>query len=146
MEIYEIQPASNSIFFMVIPLFLILLFILFLILFAFFSSKNAKFLINENTLEIKASVYSRRILLNEIKRDEVKLLNLMEDSSWSIKWRTNGIGLLGYNEGWYTLKNGQKGLLFLTSKEKVVLIPTIHNYFIMISPKDPIDFIQALKQ
>ncbi len=146
MKIFEIQPASNSVLFIIVPISLLLIFIIFVLIFALISAKNAKFIISENTLDIKASFYSRKIALAEIKIKEIKLINLATDTNWNPKWRTNGIGLFGYNEGWFKLKNGIKGLLFITRKNEVVLIPTINNYYILVSPKNPTEFIQALQE
>jgi len=146
MKVFEIQPASNSILFIIIPLTILLLVILFIFVYAFIASKNTKFIIAEKTLDIQASLYSRKIQLDQIKRNEIKLVNIINNLNWSPKWRTNGIGFSGYKEGWFKLHNGEKGLLFMTDKRKVVLIPTINNYYIMVSPTNPTEFIQALSQ
>jgi hypothetical protein len=146
MKIFEIQPASNSSLFIIIPVSLVVIGVLILLIFAFVASKNSKFIIDENTLRIEASFYSRTIPLNEIIRKEIKLLNLGNKSEWDPALRSNGIGLFGYSEGWFRLRNGSKGLLFLTRKNDVALIPTVNKYFIMASPKNPKEFIQAMQE
>ena len=38
-------------------------------------------------------------------------------------WRTDGAGLPGYGGGWFQLGNGDKALLFVTDKRRVIFCP-----------------------
>ena len=145
MKIYEIQPASNSTLFLIVPIVVLLLFIVLFLFYAFISSKTAKFIINDGVLEIKATLYSTKMPINDLKRNEIKIINLLEDKSWSLKWRLNGIGLIGYSEGWFRLNNKEKALAFVTNQKEVVLIPTIKDYYLLVSPKNPNEFVRELK-
>ena len=145
MKIFEIQPSSNTVLFVVIPLCLLLLALIVLVAAFYASSKRAGFAINNDELEIRATLYSRKVPLAEIRREGIEPVDLEEDAGLKVKWRTNGIALPGYSEGWFRLKNGKKALLFVTDKKKLVLVPTVHDYIIIVSPADPAEFIRALK-
>ena len=145
MKIFEIQSSSNTVLFVVIPLCLLLLALIVLVAAFYASSKRAVFAINNDELEIRATLYSRKVPLAEIRREGIEPVDLEEDAGLKVKWRTNGIALPGYSEGWFRLKNGKKALLFVTDKKKLVLVPTVHDYIIIVSPADPAEFIRALK-
>ena len=58
--------------------------------------------------------------------------------------RTNGVGLPNYQGGWFRLKNGAKGLVFLTDSSRAVIVPTSEGYTLLASPEDPDGFLAAL--
>jgi hypothetical protein len=79
--------------------------------------------------------YGRSIAIEDIKVNDIKQVDLHNERDYGIKWRTNGIGLPHYQVGWMQLNNGNKALVYLTDKTKVVLIPT-NNYDVLISTDD----------
>jgi hypothetical protein len=56
-----------------------------------------------------------------------------------------GTGLPGYSAGWFSLRNGEKALLFVTDRSRVVRIPTRDGYSLMVSPRHPQAFMEALR-
>ncbi|MDD5459930.1 MAG: PH domain-containing protein [Phycisphaerae bacterium] len=56
--------------------------------------------------------------------------------------RTNGIGMPGYGEGWFRLKDWRKALLYVTDRRRVVVIPTT-DFLVLISVKNPQEFIDT---
>ena len=145
MKVFEIQPSSNTILVMLIPLCILLLAVMVLLAACYVSSKRASFTINNGTLEISATLYGRKIPLSEIRKEDVARINPREDAGLQTKWRTNGIGLPGYSEGWFRLKNGKKALLFVTDKNRSILVPTKKDYVLIVSPADPDEFIRAIQ-
>ena len=143
---FDITPATSApiIFISAISLFLVLI----LVLFAFigYSVRNTKFEVSEQGLRIKGGIYGRFIPKDEITREEVKIINLNLQKEYKPKLRTNGIGLPGYSEGWFKLKNNEKALLFVTDYSKVVYIPTRQNYSVMLSVSEADEFYQVTKQ
>ncbi len=110
-----------------------------------YSSQQVKFEIDQQQLMIKGDLYGRNIPLNSLVIDEAKVIELDKSSAYRPHWRTNGIGLPGYRSGWFKLKNGEKALLFVTEFKEVVYIPTLDNYSVLMSVKNPDDFLKALK-
>ena len=51
----------------------------------------------------------------------------------------------GYKSGWFKLRNGEWGLLFITNPERVALVPTSAGYSVLLSVADPQQFVAALR-
>jgi hypothetical protein len=147
---FPIFPIEKSLAWILLPIavFIVVLCLSIVILFGFiiYSSGNAGFILETDGIKIKASLYSRTIPYNIIKKDEIKIINLNENYEFKIGFRSNGIGLPGYLEGWFKMQNGRKALLFVTKKENVVYIPTTKDYNVLLSPIKPEEFINQLKQ
>ena len=77
---------------------------------------------------------------------EAVVTDLNTDTDHQPKWRTMGTGLPGYAAGWFKLRNGTKGLLYVTDRTHVARIPTTEGYIVMLSVSDPAALIDALKQ
>lgn len=143
---FEIAPASSIpyIFLAVIGLILVLLLALFV--YTGYSMKNGRFEVTDQGLAIKTGAYGRFIPKEIIVRENVRTLNLNTFDEYKPRWRTNGIGLPGYSEGWFKLKNGEKALLFVTDSSKVVYIPTTKGYSIILSPQNPEQLAYTVKE
>ena len=143
---FGIIPASGAslITLMVIGVFLLL----FLGLFAFigYSARNTKFEVSDEGLRIKGGIYGRFIPREEITEENIKLLDLNLSPEYKPRTRTNGIGLPGYSEGWFKLKNDEKALLFVTDHLNVVYIPTNQGYSVLLSVSNSEEFIQSVEQ
>jgi hypothetical protein len=116
-------------------------------LFAYFgySARNTRFVLTNDGLRIKGCFYGRTIPKDLLVAQDVQILDLVHDKTHSPKIRRNGVGLPGYLEGWFKLKSGEKALLFLTNKEKAVYIPTNNSFSIILSPKQPEEFLKAIR-
>ncbi len=142
---FDITPATSApiIFISAISLFLILV----LGLFAFigYSSRNTKFEISDQGLQIRGGIYGRFIPKETIITDNIQTLNLNTYPEYKPRIRTNGIGLPGYAEGWFRLKNNEKALLFVTDRSNVVYIPTTQNYSVLLSISNSDEFRQSIE-
>ena len=69
------------------------------------------------------------------------ILDLTKNKEFSPKWRTLATGLPGYSSGFFRLHNGEKTLVFLTQRNKVVYLPTTENYSLVLSLDEPEKFI-----
>lgn len=73
-------------------------------------------------------------------------MDLTESPNYRPVWRTNGAGLPGYGSGWFQLENGDKALIFVTDKRRVVYLPTREGYSLLLSVPEPEKFLEALRQ
>ena len=48
--------------------------------------------------------------------------------------------------GWFTLKNNEKALVFLTSPSKVVYLPTTEGFSLLLSIEKAGDFVRELQE
>jgi hypothetical protein len=141
--ITQASPAASWTTTLSIPLFLALAG-----LFGYFtfSVKHAKFVLNDVGLHIKNDIYGRIIPKEQLKVSLARIVDLTVDEEYKPKMRTNGLGLPGYQSGWFRLKNGEKALMFLTDRKQAIYIPTINNYSLLISPENPEGFLEDVKR
>ncbi len=140
-----IPAASKSLWFFAI-ISLVLVGVLVLMVWLAWSMQHVRFTVSNEGLRLQGDLYGRLIPLKSLKLDEAVVTNLNTDKDHQPKWRTMGTGLPGYAAGWFKLRNGQKGLLFVTDRTHVVRIPTTEGYTVMLSVAEPTALIDALKQ
>jgi hypothetical protein len=95
-------------------------------------------------LEIRGSVYGRRVPLSELELDGARVVDLTQASPLQLGFRSNGINLPGYSVGWFNLKNGERALTFVTDRKNVVYLPTRNRYALLLSVANPEAFLAAL--
>ena len=110
-----------------------------------YSSRRTTFEVTPESLAVRGTMYGRNISLSLIQANEVKVLDLREKGDYSPQWRTNGLGLPDYSLGWFTLKNGEKALLFLTDRSRVAYIPTSERFSLILSAREPEQLVQAVR-
>ena len=140
---FGIVPASNAPFIFIVAIGIF--FILLIGLFAFigYSARNVKFEVSEPGLRIKGGIYGRFIPKEAIVVEGVEIINLNVSPEYKPRIRTNGIGLPGYSEGWFKLRNKEKALLFVTDRSKVVYVPTNQGYSVLLSVEDSEEFYKS---
>jgi len=99
----------------------------------------------DGNLEVRVPVFGRTIPLASLDREHARIVALDATSDLRPRWRTNGLGLPGYQIGWYRLRDGSKALLALTSREHVLYIPTHDGYALLVSVERPEEALQALR-
>ncbi len=142
---YHIKPFNRIVF--VELLFMVLIIAIGAIFIYFgFSARNTKFVITDEGLRIKGALYGRSIDKKSLVAPDARIINLLDDTVYRPRIRTNGVGLPGYLEGWFRLKNKEKALLFLTNKAQVIYIPTKDGYSVMLSVTKPKVFLREVSQ
>jgi hypothetical protein len=118
------------------------------ILFAYigYASKHGKVYLSQAELGISGDLYKKKISLASLIRDRIELINLDRVSPYQPKWRTNGTALPGYLSGWYKLNNNEKAFLLVTSRDKVIYLPTTKNYSVLISVENSEEFLRYLAE
>ncbi|WP_170266736.1 PH domain-containing protein [Brevifollis gellanilyticus] len=139
-----IPAASKSLWFFAI-IGLVLLGALLLMGWLAWSMQHARFTVSSEGLRVQGDLYSRTIPLKSLVLDQATVTNLNTDKDHQPKWRTMGTGLPGYSAGWFKLRNGQKGLLYVTDRTRVARIPTTEGYTVLLSVEDPQALISALQ-
>jgi len=144
-RIFGIIPASSTSYLVLLAIGIVIILLVGFLAFIGYSSRNVSFEVSEQGLRISGGVYGRFIPRGEITGDGVKVINLNVDSEYKPKLRTNGIGLPGYAEGWFKLKNNEKALLFVTDRSNVVYVPTKKDYSVLLSVKEAEEFSELVK-
>jgi hypothetical protein len=111
-----------------------------------YQGKNATFSLTESGLTIRPGIYGRTVSKPDIITEEVHTIDLNYEKNYQPQWRTNGAGLPGYLSGWFSLKNGEKALMFVTNRSRVVYIPTRKKYAVMLSVQQAEEMVEAIRQ
>lgn len=118
-----------------------------MLLYTAYSSRNARFEIRREGLEISGSLYGRSIPREALAVDEAKIVNLASsEPSLQRASRTNGTSVPGWDEGWFRLSDGRKALLFVTDRSQVVYLPTTQGYLVLLSPMQAEMFLVTLRR
>ena len=144
-KIFGIIPASSGPYIFILVISFILICIVALFIFIGYSSRHVSFVVSDEGLRIRGAMYGRFIPSGDIVGEGVKVVNFEIDSEYKPKRRTNGIGLPGYSEGWFKLKNDEKALMFVTERSSVVYIPTTKDYSVLLSVREAEEFAGMIK-
>jgi hypothetical protein len=106
------------------------------------SATRPSVVVDEASLTLKAPFYGRSIDLPRIRFDEARVVNVDSSSDVRPKLRTNGIGLPGLGVGWFKLANGERALVALSSRNRVVYVPTDEGYSLLFSIERPEAFLE----
>lgn len=142
-DVFHVLPATGS------PLWLLGLIVALLLALAAglatiaLSTRGAPVELSAEGLRIRSPFYGRLISWREIDATTVRAVDLADEPGLRPGFRSNGIGLPGYQAGWFSLKNGRDGLLFLTDRGRVAVIPT-RTYTVLLSVEDPAAFVAAV--
>ena len=109
------------------------------------SSSAASVVIEEGALRVAVPIYGRSIAISQLDLQRGEVVELSSASELRPRLRTNGIGLPGYNVGWFRLKNGSKALLAVTSRQDVLHLPTREGYSLLVSARDAHRVLQTLR-
>ena len=144
-QVFPIVPAGTGAPWTTLAIALLLLGLLLLFGYIFYSTRNVTFEVSAEGLRIRGDLYGRLVPRGVLLLDQARVLNLSEQRDYSLSWRTNGIGLPGYSSGWFRLKNGEKALAFVTKKESVLYLPTREGYAVLLSTPEPQTLLAALQ-
>ncbi len=100
--------------------------------------------VHADKLTLSGSVYGRSIPRAELVTERLRIVDLNSDPELRFSYRQNGVGLPGYNVGWFKLKGGQRALAFVTDRREVVYLPTRNGYALLLSVRDRDAFARAL--
>ncbi len=105
------------------------------------SATRPSVVIDETQLTLKAPFYGRSIALDRIRFEEARVVNVDAGTEIRPTRRTNGLGLPGLGLGWFRLANGEKALVALSSRDRVVYVPTDEGYSLLLSIERPEAFL-----
>jgi hypothetical protein len=123
-EVFPIVPATSGPIIIFGIVGLILLSVLFLLAIFAYASRQAKFELSDEGLTIRGDLYGRRLPASSLIIGGAQALDLTENRDYALACRTNGAGFPGYSSGWFRLGNGEKALVFVTDRRRVVYLPT----------------------
>lgn len=142
---FDIAPPSSSVVLILGAISILLVALAVLFVWLSMSAAKLSVVVNTDSVQLKLPIYSRTIPLSQLALGQAQVTRIDKSSPLRPRIRTNGVGLPGYGVGWFKLKNGEKALLALTSREQVVYIPTRDGYSLLLSVRSPNQFLDQLR-
>jgi hypothetical protein len=143
---FSISPASaKPLWFMAIVI-IVLTSVLAFSIYEGYSALYSRVELESDRLRLVGDMWGRTIPLESIDVSQARILNLDRQSPYSLKWRTFGTSLPGYDSGWFKLRNGEKALVYLTRRDRIIYLPTSLEYSLLLSMEQPEIFIETLQK
>lgn len=103
----------------------------------FFYMRRGSLDLTSDRLIVRSAFYTAKFPRAQIRKQDVAVIDMKERTALKPTLRTNGVGLPGYLAGWFRLKNGDKGFLYVTNPREVVYLPTTTGTTILINVAHP---------
>ena len=145
-KVFPIIPASATPFWVILGILILFLALSAFFIFIAYSARHLRCELNGGGLRVRGGIYGRFLPKDSLIKENAKILNLGIDTEYQPRIRTNGIGLPGYKEGWFKLKNGERALLFITDVSRVVYIPTKKGYSVLLSTHQPEELLKSMDE
>jgi hypothetical protein len=145
LQSFPISPAPAKALWILALIAVFLLGMLLLFAYFGFATRFTRFEVNGEGLAIRGTLYGRSIAWEELRIDSARVIDLSREPDLQPTMRTNGIGLPGYQAGWFRLRRAGKGLLFLTRPGEVLIVPTTRGYTLLLSAREPHALLAALR-
>ena len=145
-EVFPIVPAQGRMLYvLLVGIGVLLLGVMALMYATARGSRDSRFEISADGLRLRGDLYGRFIPAASIRASEVRIVDASDRSEFGPRFRTAGTAVPGYQAGWFRLRNGEKGLLYLTRREQAVYVPTTEGYSLVLSPSDPQRFVDRIR-
>ena len=145
-ETFTIAPAASKALWSIAAVAVLLLALLLLFGFFALSSRATRFELSPEGLAIRRTLYGRTVPWPSLDVARARVVSLRDAPELQPTLRTNGLGLPGYQAGWFRLRREGRGLLFVTDPTRVVALPTRDGYTLLLSVREPATFLDALRR
>ena len=145
MQAFPIPPASGrGILWFFIIMMVVLGAVTLMMGWAAWSTRNSRAEVSPAGLKLVGDLWGRTIPLDRLELDGARVIDLRGEPDLVPRRRTMGTALGNYSAGWFRLRSGEKALLYLTDRRRVVYIPTLDGYSLLLSQSEPRRFLDAL--
>jgi hypothetical protein len=145
-EVFSIPAAPGRSLWFLAAIGALLLALLLLFGYFAFSSRATRYEVSPDGLAIRGTFYGRQVPWNSLIPAEGRVVDLAVTPDLQPTLRTNGLGLPGYQAGWFRLRRAGKGLVFLTDRSRVVVVPTKLGYTLLLSAAEPERLLAAMRE
>lgn len=145
-DIFPIVPANTRALWMLVGFVSVVLVAVMVMLVATTrGARNSRFELSSEGLRLRGDLYGRLIAPSAIRSEGVRVVDLATSPELVPVARTAGTSVGGYNAGWFRLRNGEKALLYLTDRRRVVYVPTTIGYSLLLSAQEPDRMAERLR-
>jgi hypothetical protein len=144
--VYGIVPAGVRPFYVLLPLLALLAAGIGFLAFTGYGSQRARFVLSDAGLDFQGDIYGRRLPWAALRVQEAQIVDLTREAALRPRLRRGGTALPGYAAGWFRLRNGERALVYVTTRERVLYVPTNAGYALLLSPADPDGMLADLQR
>jgi hypothetical protein len=148
-EVFHIVPAASRFTAFWVPIALILVTVLggagVILGLSIKGSRTATFELSSDGLRLRGDLYGRKVPASALRGGAARVVDLERERALSPRNKTIGTALPGYRAGWFRLRNGEKGLLYVTDPHQVVYVPARAGYSVLLSVDRPAEFVERLR-
>lgn len=112
----------------------------------FYQSHHAEMMLTETELKLDIPFYNVQLARSELLAEQARLLDLQQEIDFTPQFRTNGIGMPGFQLGWFNLQGKGKAFLAITDKSQLVLLPTTKGYSLLLTVPQSSEFLAQLQK
>ena len=109
-------------------------------------ARSSTFTLSPAGLVIRGDLWGRTIPTAQLRGALARVVDLRVETALAPRRRTAGTGLPGYRSGWWRLANGEKALIYVTTTDRVVHVPTTAGYSLLLSVSEPERFAAQLRE
>ena len=113
----------------------------------FYKVNDAKLIVTPNLVTVDVPFYRFSLPIEEIDLAGVRQLNWSAgaDTEFKPDLRVNGVGMPGFQLGWFRLVGQTKAFVAVTDTDNVLVIPTTKGYPILLSLEQPDTLLSHLQ-
>jgi len=144
--VFDIVPAGVRPFYLLLPVFALLIGVLCLLGMTAYGSQRERFVLSDAGLDFRGDIWGRRVPWPALHLEQARIVDLTREPDLRPRSRRAGTALPGYQAGWFRLRNGQRALVYVTAWNRVLYVPTSAGYALLLSPRDPEAMLGELRR
>lgn len=112
----------------------------------FYQSHNAEIALTDTELKLDIPFYQLQLARSELLVEQARIIDLKQEADLAPSFKTNGIGMPGFQLGWFSLKGKGRAFVAITDRSKLVLVPTTQGYNLLLSVPEGEKFLAQLQK
>lgn len=110
-------------------------------------ARHGRIVLTADGLCLRGDVYGRRVVpYADLTVGQARVVDVEAERTLQPVLRLFGTGLPGYRAGWFQLRGGGRALCAVTTRDRVLHLPTRRGYAMLLSARDPEALLAALRE
>jgi hypothetical protein len=143
-QVFPIAPASAKALYFIAFVCSVLLVVVGVLALLGYSVRHSTVTVRPDSIRLFGDLWGRTIPRSALEVERARIVDLCTEQGLKPRSRRMGTGMPGYAAGWFGLANGEKALVYLTTWNRVVYVPTREGYALLLSVEQPEQFLHAI--
>lgn len=113
--------------------------------FLLWAMQRRRIQLDADGLRVDAAMYRKKVGLDAIDCDGLRVVNLEEHPELRPRLKTNGFAIPGYQAGYFRLGDRSRAFCLITEPRRTLLVPQRDGPILLISPERPQVLCEALR-